>query len=113
VSSAKERCLAEMRASFRELEAVVAAIPPERLTEVGVTDAWSARDLLAHFAGYERFVAAAIFGDLTGTTPTNQDYCGRDDVPSAADDANVDNGNAWVVARARTLPVESVLAEYR
>jgi hypothetical protein len=43
----------------------------------------------------------------------NEEYYGRDDVPSEADDANDDTTNAWVVAHARTLPVENVLAEYR
>jgi hypothetical protein len=102
-----------MRASFAELTAVVDAIPPQRLTEVGVTEEWSARDMLAHMAGYERWVAAALFGDRTGTTPTNQDYFGRDDAPSEADDANDDTTNAWVVAHTRTLPVEAVVAEFR
>jgi hypothetical protein len=80
VTSTKETCLAEMRASFEELTAAVDAIPAERLTEVGVTEEWSARDMLA---------------------------------PSEADDANDDTTNAWVVAHARTLPVEAILAEFR
>jgi hypothetical protein len=29
-----------------------------------------------HEAGYERYVAAAVFADLTGTPATNQDYYG-------------------------------------
>jgi hypothetical protein len=63
VTSTKETCLAEMRASFNEVMAVLDTIPRERLTEVGVTDEWSVRDVLAHEAGYERCVAAALFGD--------------------------------------------------
>lgn len=113
MTSTKAPTLAEMHASFDEINAVVEAIPPERLTEVGVTEEWSARDMLAHMAGYERWVAAALFGDLTGTPPGNQDYYGRDDAPTEADDANDDTSNAWVVAHARTLPVEAVLAEFR
>lgn len=109
----KEDVLAEMHASFDELTAVVDTIPPDRLTEVGVTEEWSARDLLAHLAGYERWVAAALFGDLTGTQPTNQDYYGRDVAPTEAEEATDDTTNAWVVDHARTLPVEDVLAEFR
>ena len=112
-NSTKATCLREMRASFAEVMAVVGAIPRERLTEVGVTDAWSVRDVLAHEAGYERWVAAAIFGDLERRTPTTQEYYGRDDAPSEADDANDDTVNAWVVAYARTLPLDHVLAEFR
>jgi hypothetical protein len=107
----KTETLAEMRAGFAEANAVLARIPSDRLTEVGVTDEWSVRDLLAHEAGYERWVAAAVFGDLEGRTPSNQEFFGRDDAPSEADDANDDTTNAWVVAHARTLPLEQVLAE--
>ena len=113
MTSIKETCLADMHASFAEVMAVLSKIPRERLIEVGVTDDWSVRDLLAHEAGYERYVAAAIFGDLTGKPPTNRDFYGRDDAPTEADDANDDTTNAWVVAHARTLPVEAVLAEHR
>lgn len=109
----KDTCLAEMRASFAEVTAVIGAIPRERLTEVGVTDEWSVRDMLAHVAGYERWVAAAIFGDLEGRTPTNVEYYGRDAAPSAAEDENDDTVNAWVVAHARTVSVDDTLAEVR
>ncbi len=111
--SVKETCLAEMRASFDEVMAVLSTIPRDRLTDVGITEEWSVRDMLAHEAGYERYVAAALFGDLTGQPPTNRDFYGRDDAPTEADDATDDSTNAWVVARARTQPVEEVLAEFR
>ena len=113
MTSVRETCLADMRASFDEVMAVLDTIPRERLTEVGVTDEWSVRDMLAHEAGYERYVAAALFGDLTGKPPTNRDFYGREDAPTEADDASDDSTNAWVVAHARTLPVEEVLAEHR
>lgn len=102
-----------MQASFAEVMAVVDVIPRENLADVGVTAVWSVRDVLAHEAGYERWVAAAIFGDLEGRTPTSQEYYGRDEAPSEADDANDDTTNAWFVAHARTLPVDDVLAEFR
>ena len=113
MTSAKESCLAEMRASLGEVMAVLGTIPQERLTDVGVTGEWSVRDMLAHEAGYERYVAAAIFGDFTGQPPTNRDFYGRDDAPTEADDANDDTTNAWVVAYARTQPVDEVLTEFR
>ena len=79
----------------------------------GVTDEWSVRDLLAHIAGYERYVSALIFGELEGRTPTNQDFYGRDDPPTPEDDANDDTSNAWVVAHARAQPLQATLDEYR
>jgi hypothetical protein len=68
--------------------------------------------MLAHEAGYERYVAAAIFGDLTGQPPTTRDFYGRDDAPTEAEEANDTTTNAWVVAYARTLPVDAVLADF-
>jgi hypothetical protein len=109
----KDTCLAEMHASFAEVMAVVDAIPRESLAAVGVTDEWSVRDMLAHEAGYERWVAAALLGDLEGRTPTNQEYYGRDEAPTEDEDANDDTVNAWVVAHARTVPVDDTLAEFR
>ena len=79
-----------MRASWDEAEAVLARIPEDRMLEPGVTGEWSVRDLLAHIAGYERYVSALIFGELEGRTPTNQDFYGRDDPPTPEDDANDD-----------------------
>lgn len=113
MATTRETCLAQMRASFAEVTAVIDAIPADRLSETGVTDEWSVRDMLAHQAGYERWVAAAIIGDLTKTPPTNQDYYGRDDAPTEADDASDDTSNAWAVAHARSLPVAHTLVEFR
>jgi len=111
--STKDQTLADMRASWGETEAVLATIPEERLLEPGVVEEWSVRDLLAHIAGYERYVSALIFGDLEGRTPTNQQFYGRDDAPTPEDDANDDTSNAWVVAHARTKPLQDTLTEYR
>jgi hypothetical protein len=113
MANTKETCLARMRDSFAEVMAVVEAIPADRLADLGVTEEWSVRDMLAHQAGYERWVAAAVIGDLTKTPPTNQEYYGRDDAPTEADDANDDTSNAWVVAHARSVPVADTLAEFR
>jgi hypothetical protein len=113
MTATKTDCLAEMAASFQDVMAVLDAIPPARLTDVGVTDEWSVRDVLAHEACYERYVAAAMFGDVTGMPPTNRDFYGRDDAPTEADDASNDATNAWAVAHARSLPVEDTLAEFR
>jgi hypothetical protein len=44
MTSTREACLADMRASFADVMAVLATIPRERLTEVGVTEEWSVRD---------------------------------------------------------------------
>ena len=113
MTSVKESTLAEMRASFAEVTAVLGRIPRDQLTEAGVTEEWSVRDMLAHEAGYERYVAAALFGDLTGRPPTVRDFYGRDDAPTEAEEATDTTTNAWVVAHARTLPVDAVLADFR
>ena len=113
MASVKDQCLAEMHASFGEVTRALARIPSERLTEVGATEAWSVRDVLAHEAGYERYVAAALLGDLSGREPTTQDFYGRDDPPTPEVDASEDATNAWYVDRARAMPVDAVMAEFR
>jgi len=110
--STKGRTLADMRAAWDETEAVLSTIPEDRMLSVGVTDEWSVRDLLAHIAGYERYVSALILGDLEGRKPTTKEFYGRDDEPSAEDDANDDTSNAWVVDYARKQPLHATLAEY-
>ena len=111
--SSKDDTLADMRASWDETEAVLASIPEDRMLEPGVTDEWSVRDLLAHIAGYERYVSALIFGELENRTPTAQQFYGRDDEPTPDDDLNDDTSNAWVVAYARKQPLQATLEEYR
>jgi hypothetical protein len=109
----KESCLDSMSASWAELSAVLARIPRRGMTEPDVIGDWSVRDLLAHFAGYERYVAAEVFATLEGREATNRERYGRDDIPSPADDADEDAGNAWVVEFARSRPVEDVVDEFR
>ena len=113
MAAVKESCLEEMRASFLEVTGVLATIPTERLTEVGATEDWSVRDVLAHETGYERYVAAVLVGDLSGREPTVQDLYGRDDPPTPEVDASEDATNEWFVERARTMPVDAVLADFR
>ena len=113
MTSVKGSCLAEMRSSFAEATEVLARIPTHRLTEVGATEEWSVRDVLAHEAGYERYVAAVLFGDLTGRKPSNRDLYARDDAPTPEVDASEDATNAWYVDRARSMSVDEVVAEFR
>jgi DinB superfamily len=112
MTSTKRECLEQMHASFAEFDAVLATVPRDRLTEPNAVGIWSIRDLLAHLAGYERYVAAEIVGTLTGQAPTNHDKYGRDDAPTAADDENDDTTNAWVVAWARRQTLDSILTGY-
>jgi uncharacterized damage-inducible protein DinB len=112
MASTKQECLAQMHDAFAEFDTVLSKLPRDRLTEPDAVGIWSIRDLLAHFANYERYVAAEIMGTLTGQPPSNQDRYGRDDAPSPADEANDDTTNAWVVASARRQTLESVLTDY-
>jgi Mycothiol maleylpyruvate isomerase N-terminal domain len=111
-TATKQSCLESMSASWAELSAVLARIPPDRLTEPEVIGDWSVRDLLAHFAGYERYVAAEVFATLEGREASSRERYGRDDLPTAAADADEDAGNAWVVDFARTRSVEDAVAEF-
>jgi len=46
----KAELLARLGASRAELESVVSQVPPERMTEPGACGSWSVKDVLAHLA---------------------------------------------------------------
>jgi uncharacterized protein (TIGR03083 family) len=52
--------LLRMQEAHAELEAVLAAVDPARLTEPGVTGDWSVRDLLTHLAFWEQRTLARL-----------------------------------------------------
>ena len=46
MTSAKERVLEEIAKEWRNLEALPARVPPERMEEAGVVESWSMKDLI-------------------------------------------------------------------
>lgn len=109
----REDALVRMRAGYAELDALLTGPAPAEFEERGVVGEWSLRDLLAHFAGYERWVSAEILAELEHREATDEERYGRPDTPSPEDDLNDDTSNAWVVAYARQQPLDVVLDEFR
>jgi hypothetical protein len=106
------RCAREDAHGLRPIHEALATVPRERLTEPGVVGEWSLRDVLAHFAGYERYLSGEVLATLQGRPATNEELYGRPDAPTPADDVDEDTSNAWVVARARRQPVNVVLEDF-
>jgi hypothetical protein len=91
------RVLALLRAARREWEALLAEVPPDRMTEPGVEGTWSVKDIVAHVAWGEREIVP-VFRDhvLAG---------------SSLWELPLDARNAAMVAAARDQPLEAVLSE--
>jgi hypothetical protein len=110
--SSREDALEQMRAGYGQISEALATVPREHLTDPGVVGEWSLRDVLAHFAGYERYLSGEVLATLQGRAATNEELYGRPDAPTPADDIDENTSNAWVVARARRQPVDAVLEDF-
>ncbi len=108
----RDTALAHMRDGYAQMESVLAGLELDDLEQPGVVGEWSLRDVLAHFAGYERYVAAEVGAALENREATNQELYGGEEAPTPEDDLNEDTGNAWVVGRARLQPLQAVLDEF-
>lgn len=98
----KTRLLEILRSKRAEWDALIAEVPPDRMTETGVAGAWSVKDIIAHLTYYERWFADRLHEQLRGETyrPTELDQMGeaRNDV---------------VYERIKDRPLADVLAESR
>ena len=110
--TSRNAALAHMRGGYAEMEAVLAGLEADDLEQPGVVGEWSLRDVLAHFAGYERYVAAEVIAALEDREATNNELYGGEEAPTAEDDLNDDTSNAWVVGHARLQPLQAVLDEF-
>ena len=85
-----EAQIAEDATAYAELTSASAGLPPERLVQPGVIEAWSIRDTLIHIAAWQEMAAQAV-----------ERLC-RDEPPWGAEDpeqwAGADAFNAEVVA---------------
>ena len=77
----KVELLQEMHAARVAWDAVVAQIPDAEMDEPGVEGPWSAKDVLTHVMGYERWTAARINGSLRGEEPSVRECWAVDSVP--------------------------------
>ena len=61
--------IAELGASRAELESVVTRVPPERMTEPGACGSWSVKDVLAHLAVENDWLALQLERRVRGEVP--------------------------------------------
>jgi uncharacterized protein (TIGR03083 family) len=61
--------ITELRASRAELESVVTRVPPERMTEPGACGSWSVKDVLAHLAVGNDWLALQLERRARGEGP--------------------------------------------
>lgn len=65
--------IAELGASRAELESVVMQVPPERMTEPGACDSWSVKDVLAHLAVENDWLALQLERRARGEGPGSEE----------------------------------------
>jgi hypothetical protein len=65
--------IAELGASRAELELVITQVPPERMTELGACGSWSVKDVLAHLAVENDWLALQLERRARGKGPNSQE----------------------------------------
>jgi hypothetical protein len=97
----KSRLLATLQAKRTEWEAVVADFPAAHLTDPSVAKGWSVKDIIAHLAHYERWIAERLEEHLRGET-----Y-----VPTEMDDMDFNEANILIFQANRDRALADVQAE--
>src|SRR5215217_5581558 len=111
--TAKVTLLRVLRTERERWEALLVEVGTARLTQPGVVDDCSVKDLLGHLAAYLRYWGAQLRGVATGKTPTPRELFGTADVPEGLGAVTLDEQNAMIRDRYRPLSVPEVLAEWR
>jgi hypothetical protein len=98
----KRELIAMIEAGREQLNATLARVPAERMTEPGVSGDWSVKDILAHLAVWSSRAITALF---------QAEHGGKLQVPqyNAPDWADV---NAQDYATQKDRPLERVLADF-
>src|SRR5215469_4384793 len=65
--------LAELGASRGELESVLSHVPPERMSEPGACGSWSVKDVLAHLAVENDWLALQLERQARGEGPSSEE----------------------------------------
>ncbi len=98
----RDAMLTQVRAERARLEAVLARVPADRLTEMGVEGDWSVKDLMAHIAAWETQMVRWIETALRGDTPADL----------ALSDEQIDAMNTGFYVGSRDRPLGQVRAEF-
>lgn len=103
--STKQELAARLTAARAALDAVIVRVPEARMTEVGVVEGWSVKDLLAHIVVWQARTITMVFQAERGQKPA---------LGVASDSANDwANVNAKDYKEQQDRPLDRVLADFR
>ncbi|MGH2487503.1 MAG: ClbS/DfsB family four-helix bundle protein [Ktedonobacterales bacterium] len=105
----KAELLRRMRESHVTWDALLAEVGPERMTLPGVAGEWTAKDLVAHVAVYERWTAWQMERALRGETV----MVSLPEQTPATDVDDQDERNAAFYQIFRDQPLDETLAQAR
>lgn len=101
----KAELVTRLKSARAALEVALAKVPPERMTEVGVVEGWSVKDILAHITMWLSRTITAMFQAERGQKPSlgvsNE---------AANDWAKI---NAKDFAEQKDRPLDRVMADFR
>ncbi len=97
----KAKLLDLLRTARAEWDALLAQIPPDKMTQPGVAGPWSVKDNIAHMTHFERWYADRIEEALQGVRYS----------PTSFDRLSVEEQNGVIYAQHRDQPLADVLAE--
>jgi hypothetical protein len=109
----KATLLRVLQAERERWEELLVEVGTARLTQPGVVDDWSVKDLLGHLAAYLRYWGTQLHGAATGVTPMPRELFGTEEIPGGLGAVTLNEQNAMIRDRYRALPVPVVLAEWR
>ena len=90
---------------------VLAQVGESHMTTSGVVGDWSVKDIVAHVAYWERYVAAYVRSTITGQPPTDEERYGVAELPAEVRDMDIDQFNDWTFQRQRRRPLPEILME--
>ncbi|MCA9877004.1 MAG: ClbS/DfsB family four-helix bundle protein [Thermomicrobiales bacterium] len=97
----------EKRVDFDNL---LATVPDITVEEPNLPNGWSVKDLLAHVAAYERWMAGHIGAVTEGRVPTNEDLYEGGAVLDSGDPFDLDTLNASIYEHFHDMPWPTVRA---
>lgn len=118
----KQQLIANIQAERARLNAVLAQVPAERMTEAGVAGDWSVKDIIAHLAVWSSRAVTLLFqaerGGKLQLPQSNsadwqdvnaQDYDAQKDRPLDRVLADFHGAHAQLIKRLQAWPDESAL----
>lgn len=103
--NSKSELTQKIKSKRRELEEIIDSIPTSRLTDPGVENHWSAKDIMAHISRWERMMGEWIKDLQAGKTP--------DRPPPGEPWKDLDQINAAIFETNKDKPLTEVQTEFQ